>query len=396
MKRLFRILLVAMLMLLATNRINAEDDHIILDDNYVQDHYDELNDDLKHIEEDYDIGIYFVLDKSINDVDAYAKSFLETHSHATSNVVMVVSEDNYAIATNGYYANDVNSYRKELWNRYNDAPTYTDGIRDYYQAVTAIVNANQYSSVVPKVSGTPSVYDEAGLLTGEQTKQLKEKIDEIRKKYGMDVVVVTTNDLKGAKAMDYADDFYDYNGYGKDGVLMLLSMDDRGWHVSTKGKGAKYFTDYGIDVIVDKMMSNLKKGNFYEAFTIFADQADYFIDQGRQGNIIDTNNPVKKEKTFGIFNGAISAVVGALSSLFTSLILNGQMKSIKMEKYAGSYVVDRSFVINGSADMLVDTKISRHYDPPHHESSSHSSSGGGSSMHTSSSGSSHGGHGGHF
>ena len=139
-----------------------------------------------------------------------------------------------------------------------------------------------------------------------------------------------------------------------------------------------------------------KKGNFYEAFTIFADQADYFIDQGRQGNIIDTNNPVKKEKTFGIFNGAISAVVGALSSLFTSLILNGQMKSIKMEKYAGSYVVDRSFVINGSADMLVDTKVSRHYDPPHHESSSHSSSGGGSSMHTSSSGSSHGGHGGHF
>lgn len=249
---------------------------------------------------------------------------------------------------------------------------------------------------VPSISGTPSVYDAAGLLSSEQFDSLTLKLDEIRRRQNMDVVVVTAQSLYGMSPRDYADDFYDYNNYRNDGILLLVSMENRDWYISTKGKGIDYFTDYGIDLIADKVVSRLSKGKYYEAFNIFADQADYFIEEAKSGNIIDIDNDGGETgpRSFGIFNGVISTVVGALSSLFTSLILKGQMKSIQKHRYAGSYVVDRSFVLTGRSDLLVDRKVSRVYNPPNRNSGgSHS---GGSSVHTSSSGSSHGGHGGHF
>ena len=199
----------------------------------------------------------------------------------------------------------------------------------------------------------------------------------------MDVVVVTADATDGMWINDYADDFYDYNGYKEDGLLLLLVMDDHSWYVSTKGKGIDYFTDYGIDCIVDDMMYDLSEGRFYDAFVTFAEETESYIIDGKNGNIIDNNTDPptpKKEKHFSALNIGISSFVAGLTSLFSSLFLRGQMKSTKRQHSANSYLVDR--------------KISRHYNPP--QRSSGSSSGGGSVTHTSSSGSSHGGHGGHF
>ena len=53
----------------------------------------------------------------------------------------------------------------------------------------------------------------------------------------MDLVVVTANTLGGKSPMEYADDYYDYNGYTDDGALLLVSMEDRDWWISTKGSG---------------------------------------------------------------------------------------------------------------------------------------------------------------
>ena len=75
------------------------------------------------------------------------------------------------------------------------------------------------------------VVDEAKLLSQDERNQLMESIEVFRKEYNMDLVIVTSNDLEGKKPRDYADDYYDYNGYGlgdnKSGLLLLIDMDDR-------------------------------------------------------------------------------------------------------------------------------------------------------------------------
>lgn len=77
----------------------------------------------------------------------------------------------------------------------------------------------------------PRLADNAGLLTDSEQSQLLNKLDEISDRQQVDVVVVTTDSLKGKTPEAYADDFYDDNGYGYgadcDGVLLLVSIQKR-------------------------------------------------------------------------------------------------------------------------------------------------------------------------
>ena len=234
-------------------------------------------------------------------------------------------------------------------------------------------------------------------MSDDEEERLNRKLQKIKDKYGFDAVVVTTDSFNGMSARDYADDFYDYSQYSKDGILFVLNMTERTWYVSTKGKGIDYFTDYGIDAIFEEMAEDLSDGKYYDAFVIYADRVEKYVVNGMQGNVADVGN---EEKSFGVFNVMISAIVGAISSLITSLSLRGRMKNVSRQHFARNYIVSDTFDINGASDMLVNRHVSRTCRPRRDDSigrgSGPSHMGGGSKVHTSSSGSSHGGHGGHF
>ena len=94
------------------------------------------------------------------------------------------------------------------------------------------------AAVLPvSAADLPRLGDDADLLTDHEEAVLLSELDEISERQRMDIVVVTTDSLEGKSAMEYADDFYDYNGYGfgnsRDGVLLLISMEDRDWWLST-------------------------------------------------------------------------------------------------------------------------------------------------------------------
>ena len=95
--------------------------------------------------------------------------------------------------------------------------------------------------------------DEAGLLTGSEGSDLLDQLNEISERQQVDVVVVTVDSLEGASATEYADDFYDLNGYGfgdeGDGILLLISMEERDWAISTSGFGITAFTDAGLEYL---------------------------------------------------------------------------------------------------------------------------------------------------
>ena len=101
------------------------------------------------------------------------------------------------------------------------------------------------------------VYDFAELLENEEA--LEAEIAELRERWTIDVVIVTTDDAHGKSSMEYADDFFDYNGFGYDkpmgdGVLFLIDMDNRQIWISTCGKAIIYFTDSRIDEALDDII----------------------------------------------------------------------------------------------------------------------------------------------
>ncbi len=418
MKRLLKLFIVIGLMMVSTFGIHASGDHVYVtdyEDYMTKKQYDDLNEDLEHVRRDYDIDIYFIYDTSITDteeaVKKYAEDYMASHSGAANTVAIVMSESVYHVAAKGSAADEVLSHSDAIWSRFysraknisaSDPNAFYEGIVDCYQYVVKLVNDKTYQSNAPVSVQKALVNDFADLLSDNEEAKLNRKLQWIRDKYGFDAVIVTTNSLNGMSAGDYADDFYDYSQYGKDGLLFLLDMGNREWYVSTKGKGTDYFTDYGIDQIADEMMDDLGYGRYYDAFVTYADRVEDFIVSGNEGDIVDVGNEGSRKAVFGPLNVVISAIVGALSSLVSCLTMKGKMRSVSRQYFARNYIVGNSFRLNGASDMLVNRHVSRTHRPrnvntyPSGGTSHHSSGGGGSHVHTSSSGSSHGGHGGHF
>ena len=232
----------------------------------------------------------------------------------------------------------------------------------------------------------PRLVDQADLLTDAQEASLLSKLDTISNKHGMDVVVLTADTLDGKSPMAYADDFYDYNGYCEDGVLLLVSMEDSDWWISTAGYGITAFTDAGIEYLGNRFVPSLSDGDYAGAFEIYADHCDEFITQAKTGDPYDTHNLPKEPFAF-LMNLGICFVIGLVIAAIATAIMKGQLKSVRSQAGASSYVKSGSLNVTHRQDLFLYRDVKRTAKP---KSSS------GSSTHTSSSGSSHGGGGGKF
>ncbi|MGN0463190.1 MAG: TPM domain-containing protein [Acutalibacteraceae bacterium] len=256
------------------------------------------------------------------------------------------------------------------------------------------------TAVIPSFAAgsMPRLVDNADLLTDSEESALLTKLDEISERQQADIVVVTVNTLDGKTPMDYADDFYDYNGYGfgenKDGVLLLISMEDRDWWMSTTGYGITAVTDAGIEYISEKFLSDLSEGDYEAAFTTYAELCDDFFTQAKTGEPYDTGH-MPKEPFNLAWNLFVALAIGiALAAIITNR-MKSKLKTVKYQPAANNYVKANSMNVTESRDMFLYTHVDRR-EKPQETSSSGGSTTRGSTTHTSSSGSTHGGGGGKF
>ncbi len=231
------------------------------------------------------------------------------------------------------------------------------------------------------------VVDGAKTMNDTQFTQLTEKLTKVSNEAGLDVVVVTIPTLESGTMMEYADDYYDYHGYAKDGILLLIATEDRNWYISTKGYGITAFTDYGIDYIGEALKPDLKNSEWYDAFDKFADLAADFVKEARSGKPYDTNHKIESMSDI-LFAVGVSAFIGIVIAVVIVLMVKSKYKPVKLKAEANDYLIDGSLELKQSYDHFLYTHVSRTAKPK--------DSGGGSSTHTSSSGSSHGGGGGSF
>ena len=228
--------------------------------------------------------------------------------------------------------------------------------------------------------------DDAGLLTDAEFSKLEKKLAKISDSHDVDIVIVTVDSTDGEDLMDFADDFYDYNGYREDGILLLVSMDGGDWWVSTTGYGITAITDAGLDYMSDRFVPYFSDEEFAEGFTVFAELCDEFITQAESGDPYDSHNLPKEP-----FNFVVSLLIALGIGLVVAWLVTGSMKAklktVRQQAKADDYMTPGSLQLTYSRDLFLYTHIDRREKP---KSSS------GSSTHTSSSGTTHGGGGGKF
>lgn len=237
----------------------------------------------------------------------------------------------------------------------------------------------------------PRFVDNAGLLSEDEADDLTKKLNEISKRQNLDVVIITVDSLEGRTATEVADDTFDYNGFGMgkefDGILLLISMEDRDWAISTRGYGITVFTDAGQKYMVDQFMEYISDGDYYKGFAKFADLSDQFITQAQKDAPYDTSS-LPKEPVSPLLIIGISILGGAFVALIVTSVMRGKLTSVSRQRMAGNYIVNTVMQPDANMDLYLYSVVTKTAKPKENE--------GGSSTHTSSSGSTHGGSSGKF
>ena len=244
----------------------------------------------------------------------------------------------------------------------------------------------------------PRLADQEELLTTEEQEELLARLDEISERQQCDVVIVTVASIEGKTATEYADDYFDYQGYGygekSDGILLLVGMKERVWAISTHGSlGISAFTDAGLDYIKEDVQFQLKLDNYAKAFRTFASLCDQFLTAAHKGKPYDVGNLPIKHASPSIL--IFLFPIGILIMAWKSRSKKRSLKSVVKKTGAISYKVPNSLHLWVDEDRITGshvTKRKRNEESRDRGGSSGSGgSSGGSTTHTSSSGRTHGG-----
>lgn len=231
------------------------------------------------------------------------------------------------------------------------------------------------------------VVDRAELLSDEEAETLIQKLDEISVRQKLDVTIMTTGDLEGYSVQDYADDMYKYYefgyGSGKDGLMLLISMEDRDCCITTCGYAITVFTDAGIRYVEDQIVSDLSDGDYAVAFSEYADLCDAFITQARNGEPYDSDS--LPQAPLSLLWIPVAIVIGFVLAIVIVGQMKRKLKTVRFQTGATDYVKPGSLHIDESRDLFLYHTVTRVPIPKESSSSS------GSSTHMSSSGTIHGG-----
>lgn len=307
MKKLFAFLLLVSLALSPTSPIIALDstDNLIVDETDPISPYDldRLNDPAAKASEKCGIETMSLLSYIAEDNEIADHSEESLTGGSGHSVLLAVNETFWYIRSRGDAAVITDDEEENLFEEFACGSGYVEGIAEYIaEAEDYFVQLHESDSADSTESDAtgnenteahpPRLVDDAGLLSVSEKRTLTAKLGEISSRQKLDVVIVTQNGLGGKSIRDFADDYFDYNGYGygkgKDGILLLVDMDSRNYWISTCGYAIKVFTDAGIDYIGDCFKDDLSAKNYFDAFDTFADKCDEFINRANGSEPCDT------------------------------------------------------------------------------------------------------------
>ncbi|MDL2214253.1 TPM domain-containing protein [Clostridia bacterium OttesenSCG-928-O13] len=206
------------------------------------------------------------------------------------------------------------------------------------------------------------VADWVGVLSDDEYWELNDMAQEISEQYQCEISVLVIDDMGEDDAYEFARyvfEEYDY-GYGKDksGLMLFISMAERDCALVAHGYGNTAFTDYGKDVLLDRvLLPLLAKDNYYAAFLAYLNKATEYLEMAKNGAPFDvgTDEVYQQEVAKSGFWGKLVIVILvplAIAGLVCFVFLR-QMKTAVPQRAADHYIPDGGFELTHSSDVFL-------------------------------------------
>lgn len=241
---------------------------------------------------------------------------------------------------------------------------------NYYLPSDVRVSESNRGSILstPAINASEKIYDFAEILTENEEKKLYKNIKHFIKETDIDLVIVTikenvkglANDTANTRMKLYAHDFYNYNDFKKNGLLLLIDMHVGGIYMVTEGRAVELFPNSRMNPILKNVYDKVSKKEYFSACNGFITSVSDFVNIGLPGDddehIIDDDGNVVDD-VFGniLWMILISFVV---SGIVVGVMINSY-KEQKLNKISKDYLNRDSINITTISDFYLGSKTKR-------------------------------------
>ena len=201
------------------------------------------------------------------------------------------------------------------------------------------------------------IIDNAGLLSAEQISNLEKEIAVTAETYNFDLVIVTERNIGGSDPREYADDFFDYNGYGlgseRNGGLFLHVTESREIYVSVSGTGIGIYNNTAADKLEADIVKFLRDDNPFEAYRSFLHNWEIFLALNAKGRSYNFFHRWNLVLVIG------SWVLALLIGCAVVLAWKKKMNTALAKTQADVYSVPNSLVFKTKKDSLVYSNVAK-------------------------------------
>lgn len=200
------------------------------------------------------------------------------------------------------------------------------------------------------------VIDTVPLLSDREWNRLEDMAETVSTRYGCGVYIVTVDDYEdygSGDVFDVATQIYhnDDNGFGvgtgRNGIMLLLSMDDRDWAMFVYGENAEYaFNSYGQEQLEEVFLDNFADNDWYGGFSGYIEACGKYLAKAEAGQPV-RNNP--------LWSIGLSTGFSCLVALAVCMVIKRKMKTACQKTEADAYISDGGLMLTASHDHYTHT-----------------------------------------
>lgn len=222
----------------------------------------------------------------------------------------------------------------------------------------ALVAIFSLLSGIDALAKTPSLVDDAKLLTKEEKKDIRDALEAVEEKYQVRVAIVTVKSTGGKETGTYANHVLDkaYTDGENGNMVLILAMDTRDAYISTNNAmRAKITDEAGIDYLFDGFHQQLKDDRYADAFLAYASRVDEMLDYYQtEGEAYDPDADIDFYMAFGL-----SLIMALIFGFVVRYGLIASMSNVRRQTAADAYLVKNSFRLTDQKDTFLFMNITR-------------------------------------
>ena len=191
------------------------------------------------------------------------------------------------------------------------------------------------------------IQDQVGLLSSSQLQSIKNRLQRISENYELGVYVAIIQDYKsyGSEIEKASEKIYNQNMLGlgnqRHGLLLLLSMNDRGYDLASHGEyGNIAFSDARKTELKDSFLPYLRNNDWASGVEAFVDCAERILQVDRSSG--KSYKTMFEEKNNGYI--LICVIIGVVIALIFAFACLGnekkKMNNVAFASEADSYISD--------------------------------------------------------